>query len=212
MTANMHKARNAGTPWSDSDRQLLARLYPDESNPTLAKIFGRSAASIKNEAIKLGLHKSTEFMATGPGQFKAGNRTWNKGMKGLDIGGKNTRFQKGHRPANWKPIGHEMDISGYLNRKVSDDRSQRDNYRPVQQLVWEEYMGKPVPEGHTVIFRDSDKRNFYPGNLELISRAELMRRNSHHTNLPPELAQIIQLRGAITRKINRRRRMHEKQS
>jgi hypothetical protein len=34
-----------------------------------------------------------------------------------------------------------------------------------------------------------------------MSRAESMRRNSYH-NYPKELAQLIQLRGALNRKIN----------
>ncbi|BBI51055.1 hypothetical protein HORIV_34760 [Vreelandella olivaria] len=54
-----------------------------------------------------------------------------------------------------------------------------------------------------MIFRDGDKRNFAPANLELISRAELMRRNSY-LNLPEPLPQIVQLRGALNRKINSR--------
>ncbi len=55
-----------------------------------------------------------------------------------------------------------------------------------------------------MVFRDGNRRNFAPPNLELVSRSELMRRNSHWNTLPPELAQIVQLRGALTRKINRR--------
>ncbi|WP_243470316.1 hypothetical protein [Vreelandella lionensis] len=54
-----------------------------------------------------------------------------------------------------------------------------------------------------MIFRDSNSRNFAPANLELISRADLMRRNSY-LNLPEPLPQIVQLRGALNRKINRR--------
>ena len=54
-----------------------------------------------------------------------------------------------------------------------------------------------------MVFRDEDNRNFAGENLELISRADLMRRNSY-LHLPPEIAQIVQLRGALTAKINRR--------
>jgi hypothetical protein len=42
------------------------------------------------------------------------------------------------------------------------------------------------------------------GRLELISRAENMRRNSYHTRYPKEVAQLIQLRGALNRQINKR--------
>ena len=40
--------------------------------------------------------------------------------------------------------------------------------------------------------------------LELVSRAELMRRNSRHARYPPEVNQLIQLKGALNRKINAR--------
>ena len=196
--------RNNGKPWSDSDRELLAQLYPDDDNVTLGRIFGRSESSILNAAKTYGLRKSAAYMATGPGCFKQGNQAWNKGKKGLDIGGKHTRFKKGQKPQTWQPIGHERVCDGYLQRKVTDTGNTPRDYRPVHHLVWEEHTGEPVPEGHALVFRDGNRRNFDPANLELITRAELMRRNSYHTNLPPELAQIVQLRGALTRRINRR--------
>jgi hypothetical protein len=74
---------------------------------------------------------------------------------------------------------------------------------PVSHIEWGKHNGKAVPKGHAVIVRDGDSRNFAPTNLELISRADLMRRN-HYLHMPPELAQIVQLRGALTRKINHR--------
>ncbi|MGM0703850.1 MAG: HNH endonuclease signature motif containing protein [Pseudomonadota bacterium] len=205
MTA-IDPLRNNGKPWSDDDRALLAKIYPDESNPTLARIFGRSESSIANEARKQELQKSAAYMATQPGCFKPGQEAWNKGMKGLDIGGKATRFKKGSKPQTWQPIGHERECDGYLQRKVTDTGYTPRDYRPVHHLVWEEHTGEPVPEGHALVFRDGNRRNFAPENLELVTRGELMRRNSYHTNLPPELARIVQLRGVLTRKINSRRR------
>lgn len=40
--------------------------------------------------------------------------------------------------------------------------------------------------------------------LELVTRAENMRRNSRHTRYPPDLNAVMQLKGALTRKINNR--------
>lgn len=198
--------RNDGLPWSDSDKELLRQLYPDDSNDTLGRIFGRSPKYVQRKAWEMGLRKSEAYMASNPGAFKPGQKPWNKGMKGLDIGGKATRFQKGRKPHTWNPIGHErVTKDGYLQRKVTDTGYTPDDYRMVHHLAWEKHHGRPVPEGHAVVFRDGNKRNFAPANLELVTRAELMRRNSYHTNLPPELARIVQLRGVITRKINRRR-------
>jgi hypothetical protein len=77
--------------------------------------------------------------------------------------------------------------------------------------VWEAAHG-PVPPGHAVVFRpgrrSSELARITVDGLELITRAELMRRNTHH-NLPPEVSQLIQLRGALNRKIRNRTKAHD---
>jgi hypothetical protein len=77
----------------------------------------------------------------------------------------------------------------------------------VHLLVWEAANG-PVPPGHAITFlpgrRTTDASLITLDALQLVSRAELMRRNSHHTNYPKEVSQLIQLKGALNRKINRR--------
>jgi hypothetical protein len=57
-------------------------------------------------------------------------------------------------------------------------------------------------------FRDGDKTNLSIENLELITRAELMRRNSIH-NYGPEIAQLGQLKGALLRQIRRKSKNEE---
>lgn len=204
----MTKPRNDGSPWSDSDMRLLKEIYPDESNATLGQIFGRTPRYVQRKARQLGLSKSEAYMAAKPGCFKPGGSPWNKGTS-FTAGGRSaeTRFKKGNKPHTWRPVGTErVTKDGYLQRKVTDTGYSPDDYRMVHHLVWEEHTGAPVPKGHALIFRDGDKRNFDPTNLELVTRAELMHRNSYHTNYPPELRQIVQLRGALTNKINRRKR------
>jgi len=72
----------------------------------------------------------------------------------------------------------------------------------VHHLVLLE-AGREVPPGHALVFRDGDKRNFALDNLELVTRGDLMRRNSYH-NYGPEIAAAVQLKGAIMRQINKR--------
>ena len=60
----------------------------------------------------------------------------------------------------------------------------------VHLLVWEAAHG-PIPAHHAIIFLDGDKKNITLGNLELVTRTELMRRNTIH-NRGPEIAQLIQ--------------------
>lgn len=143
-----------------------------------------------------------------PFRFKAGHTPWNKGMKGLDIGGHATRFKKGNRSGSaahfYQPIGAErIRKDGYLQRKVNDDLPLQRRWRLVHLLVWEAANG-PVPPNHAVAFKDGNKQNISIDNLELISRAELMRRNSCH-QYGQEVAKLVQLRGAVTRQINKRK-------
>lgn len=190
--------------WTESDKATLARLYPDRTNPQLALIFGRTAPAIQNQAMKQGLRKSNQHMLSRPGTFKKGDEAWNKGKKGLDLGGQAGHFKPGHCPTNWMPIGSErVTKGGILERKVTDTGCTRRDYRSVHSLVWEEHHG-PIPAGHIVIFADGDRRHFAPSNLVLITRAENMRRNSIH-RLPPELVDLCRTRGVLTRKLNQRR-------
>ncbi len=62
-----------------------------------------------------------------------------------------------------------------------------------------------VVRHHAVAFKDGNKQNIALDNLELVSRADLMKRNSYH-NYGKEIAQLVQLKGAVTRQINKRER------
>jgi hypothetical protein len=63
--------------------------------------------------------------------------------------------------------------------------------------------GEYPPKGMALIFKDGNKLNCEIENLELVSRKDLMLRNNVH-QYGPEIAQLVQLRGAITRQINRK--------
>jgi len=66
-----------------------------------------------------------------------------------------------------KPAGSEkVMLDGYAKVKTEDGK-----WVGKHVLIWEGENGK-VPEGHRVIFADSDKRNFALDNLLLVSAAE----------------------------------------
>jgi hypothetical protein len=129
-----------------------------------------------------------------------------------------TQFKKGqmHGQAqrNWKPIGSErISKDGYLERKVSDEdyshlpadeanRKRQRRWVAVHRLVWEEANG-PIPAGHKLAFRNGNKRDIQLDNLECVSDAEWMRRNTVH-NLPKPVARAVQLLGALNRQIRKR--------
>src|SRR5699024_5202331 len=112
------------------------------------------------------------------GKFKIKHTPWNKGMKGLQIGGKATQFKKGQAPTNYRPVGSERIDSkdGYIVIKVKDKGTYQERWRHKHVVEWEKYNGK-VPKNHTVVFLDGNKENINIDNLALLSRSELLRMN-----------------------------------
>lgn len=102
-------------------------------------------------------------------QFRKGITPWNKGMKGLKIGGESTQFKKGQRSWNYKLVGTErISGDGYVDVKIADPGK----WRCKHHLIWEAAHG-PVPKGMCLIFADGNPLNVTLDNLLLISRRKL---------------------------------------
>lgn len=192
--------------WTPQDDAQLTDLYATHKLADIARIMGRTTSSVANRRVKMGLTRTPEQQARiGNGQFKPGHKTWNRGKKGWQAGGRSvdTQFKLGDKPSNtWRPIGAErLTKEGLLQRKVADTGVKKTDWRMVHVLVWEAENG-PLPEGHIVIFRDRDKRNLDPDNLEAITRAEHMRRNSID-RYPPEYRQAAITLGWFKRRIKK---------
>ena len=215
--------------WTPDEEAVLRRLYPDLPAWKVAEALGRTSYAVFQRARLLGLTKSEAFwkseacgqvqrgkrnpkmQAT---QFKKGLTPWNKGKKGtcgLHPNCRPTQFKKGAlqgRAAKVvQPIGAErLSKDGILQRKVNNDLPFQRRWRSVHSLVWEAAHG-PIPTGHKVVFlpgrHTAVAELITPDRLELVSCAELMRRNSYHTRYPKEVGQLIQMRGQLNRKINR---------
>ena len=218
--------------WTPADDRKLTRIYRDHSAAECAEALGVTLGAIHNRVHFLGLSKSPEWIAErtrrqwAEGRHEnsraglAKGRGWNKGLpqsEWMDPEAiqrtKATRF-KPRAPQecrNYRPIGSlRLPKDGYLERKVTDDHPvPARRWAGVHRLVWEQAHG-PVPPGHVVRFKDGRKRmdpdEITVDLLECITQAENMRRNSYHTRYPKEVAQLIQLRGALNRKINTRQR------
>ncbi|CAB3730398.1 HNH endonuclease signature motif containing protein [Paraburkholderia rhynchosiae] len=197
--------------WSPEQDAILKARYPNERAEDLVAVIGRSLISIRGRVAKLGLKKSEAFFAASEsgrttGDRGAGTRFY-KGMPSHNRGtrrpgtGSRTSFKAGQKPLNWMPIGSLRDSQGgYLQVKVSETGNQMKDWVFLHKKLWVDAHG-PIPNGHAVVFKDRDKSNVVLDNLELITKRELMARNSVH-NLPPELKEVIHLKGVLTRKIN----------
>lgn len=197
-------------PWTEIERTVLRKFYPDAPTFVIAKALGRPLTQVYQQARKLDLQKSATYLASDAAcrlrrgdsvgaafQFPKGHKPWNKGKKGVATGGLATRFKAGAMPHNHVPVGTEVtDPDGYLKRKIAEPKT----WVYVHRYEWERVHG-PIPKSHSLVFKDGNKANVSLDNLELRTKAEMMLRNSVH-NLPPELVEVIQLQGALKRKIN----------
>jgi hypothetical protein len=223
-----------GRPWTKRDIAAVRRDYPNKATKLIAAALKRPLSGVYRFAYVLGVKKSAAFLTSSESgrltklsaagvayRYPKGHVPANAGLRrpGYAPGRMaETQFKKGRLPSearNYKPIGSlRINADGYLDRKLSDFGPPQKRWQPVHRLLWIDANG-PIPVGHAVAFKpgrettDLDKITLDA--IELISRAELMRRNSYHTNYPKAIRQLIQLRGAVQRQINKRERHHQKQ-
>jgi hypothetical protein len=200
---------------------MIQAQYPHMHTAIIAAMLERSATATYQAAYRLGLRKADTYLASPAARrlggvaglacrFPKGHQPWNKGTRFV-AGGRSveTRFKPGTRQGVavklWKPVGTErVSKDGYLERKVNDDLPLQRRWRAVHLIVWEAANG-PLPKGHAITFRNKDKSDIRLENLELVTRKELLARNWHR-RYPKALRQLVQLRGALTRQINKRNR------
>ena len=217
--------------WTADELHTLQERFPHEPSASIARDMGRALASIHNKAHALGLKKSPAYLqseaykaplrengrtnlAVKNAGFKKGNVPLNKGKKmppGWAPGRMaSTQFKKGRAPSesrNYLPIGAlRLSKDGYLEQKVTDDHPvPARRWVAVHRLVWEAANG-PIPDGHKVAFKPgaktTERDEITLDKIELVSFAEMMRRNTRH-NLPIEISLAIQAKACLTRAINR---------
>lgn len=211
--------------WSAAEDAQIRRDYPDTPTTDLARRMGRPLTTVYQRARKLGVEKSAAYLAS-PHACRlrrgdhVGRRFWypkghvpaNKGLRrpGYAVGRgrmQETQFKKGVRVGVatklYKAIGSErISKDGYLERKVNDDLPLQARWRAVHLIVWEAVHGR-IPPGHALVFKNRDRQDIRLDNLELITRRELMRRNTIH-NLPRDVKGAITALSALNKQIRKR--------
>lgn len=209
--------------WSDEDIALLRERFPHVKTAELVELFGRNYGAIAHKAAIMGIKKSAEFLASGKSgrgnlehgahfRFTAGFTPWNKGKAHPSTGSApHYHFKAGQlngRAAQLAmPVGtYRINGDGYLDRKYSDQSgSPSKRWRAAHLLIWEAANG-PLPAGSVVVFKPgthtTNPDEIVLENLELVTRQELMKRNTLH-RYPKELADLCRLRGVLNRKINK---------
>lgn len=214
-----------GSRWTPDQTERLRQLYPDRPTKDVAAAVGHPKMSCYGMARRLGLKKNPAYLsgmlrqvsdrlkASGKShRFAKGHAPANKGLRrpGYHRGRmRETQFKKGQKCHNWLPIGTEVfKTDGYLYRKMTDTGYPPRDWKQVHRLLWEQHYG-PIPPGYRVRFIDDNRRNVTISNLCLVSRADLAGLNRMWNRYPRELCEVIQLRGALNRRINRRVRNEE---
>lgn len=227
MTASRHiiTPRHA---WSEPELAVLRAQYPHQCTADIAVQLGLDKTVIYSQANRMGIRKSAAFQATSKSgrilkgsilgqamQFKPGQKPWNAGTHYV-AGGRSaqTRFKVGQQPHTTMPIGAYRTTTDKTGRKSLERKTSNctganhKRWTPVSRLVWMAANG-PVPADCLVVFRPGLHtcllEQITLDRVECITRAEHARRNHPHSH-SPELARLVQLKGAITRQVNRIKR------
>ena len=224
----MTKSRNLIKPrhrWTALELATLQVQYPHQRTADLAAQLGIDLQQVYSCATKLGLRKSEVFHASDKSgrifmggtlgqltQFAPGQKPWNAGAHYMP-GGRcaETQFKKGAQPITALPVGsyrlvNEKTGRAHLEQKTSEAKgANHKRWTPVSRLVWVAAHG-PVPAGHFVVFKKDQNtvvlEDITLDKLDCISRKENALRNSVWKS-SPEVARLYQLKGAITRQVNR---------
>lgn len=134
--------------WTASENAVLLARYPNEPTRVVAAALGLTVGRVHQQAYRLGLRKTEAYLASPAAgrtdgsrgkhnRFAPGHVTWNKGMKGLQIGGHATRFKPGQKPHTTLPVGsYRLDGDGYLQQKIGEATgSNSKRWRGVQHVA-----------------------------------------------------------------------------
>lgn len=162
MRAPIHK-------YTDEQREFVRDNIKGRTRKEMTEMFNQHFNTDLKVTQITSFIKRNGFISGLDGRFEKGQYAWNKGMKGLNLGGEKGWFEKGQTPHNYQALGSErVNSEGYTDIKVADPNVWKQKHR----IIWEKANG-PIPKGHVVIFGDGDRRNFELDNLILISRRQL---------------------------------------
>jgi len=194
--------------------EIVIANYHNTNITRLMELTGLPAKKIYQLSSKYNLRKSKEYMieenkirsarlAIVGVNFRilTGNIPANKGQKmskELYDKVKHTFFSKGHLPYNVKYDGYERTSKdGYVEMRISQGK-----FVLKHRTIYQQHHGK-ISKDSIIVFKDGNKSNFDINNLEAITKAENMKRNTIH-RYPTELKKLIRLSNKLSHKINQR--------
>lgn len=210
--------------WQEHEDKVLIENYANMSSQDIADMLGKKVESVYNRANILGLKKSKEYITNWHkthisegflrNSKKKGSIPHNKGIsmsKETYAKCAPTMFKKGTSPPNTNKEGDGAVVLHKNNKwRCYNVRISLGKWIPLHRYVWEQVNGE-IPKGYIVTFKDRDFRNCTIENLELMTRADNMRRNSLR-NYPKHIQDMIHIIAGFNRKLNKRIKDNEKKN
>jgi hypothetical protein len=184
------ETRKGQTTFTREEDKFINENFLTLPIKTLAEKIGRSYTGVMGRINAMGLVLPPEIIHRNreSARIKPGNVPRNKGLKQIDFMSaeaiertKVTRFKKGQIPASsYNEIGK---ITLRHDHKKRGGKPYKyicialGKWLPLHTHLWQQSHGK-LPKGHCLWFIDGDTSNCELNNLELITRAENMARNS----------------------------------
>jgi len=165
---------------------------------TLARQIGKSGCFVRNRLryLNLTIPAHLAIQRQLDSRKKSGEPSWNKGKKMSPEEYermKHTFFQRGHIPHNTLKDG-DITIRRFYKAEIRYKfiRIAEGKWEFLHRHTWITNNG-PIPEGMLVVFKDFNQMNCDIENLELLTREEIMIRNSiHYKDFPQELIKAAQ--------------------
>lgn len=201
------RGKTTSTPEIDLYLKAHFLAVPEK---TMARAINKSNCFVRKRLQQLNLVIPRDIIENRvkESRIQKGSVSYNKGMRVEQFMNaeaiercKKTRYKTGHLPHNTKK---DLDVSIRPDKrgvKYLHIRIALAEWIPLHRYNWIKVHGE-IPKGMKLLFKDRNPFNCNIDNLELLTPGELMKRNSVH-NYPAPIARIIQLRGALNRKINK---------
>lgn len=181
----MSKALSGKTTATPKEDEFIKKNYLTTPVKTIATILGRHGVFVITRLRQLGLVIPPEIIEQRKkdSRIKPGNVPVNKGKRmtpEIYEKCKATMFKAGRSNHNELYDGAITLRHSHIHRKEPPYyhiRLSKGNWVGLHTFNWEKKYGK-VPSGHCLWFKDGNSLNPDVDNLELITRAENMRRNS----------------------------------
>lgn len=177
--------------WTTDMEQYLRDNFLTRTQKEMAEALGLTESKVANKVFKLGLRLPAAELEKRKSahRFKPGIVPANKGKKMSPEQYEKalpTMFKKGRTNHNEAKDGDIRIRLDHANRRGGTPykwiRLAKGKWEMLHVNLWKKAHG-PIPEGYIVVFKDGDSMNCELDNLEMITLAENMLRNSCSINL-----------------------------